>query len=147
MKKLELLAPVGDKERLEAAVYFGADAVYFAGKKFGLRALASNFDENEIKEAVEFCHEHNVKVYITVNILAHNADFTGMVDYLKYLVIFIAISTILNYFVSMVAINNIFILILIAILVVISVNVILVLLFFKTSEFNYFYDKIKKIRH
>ena len=85
MKKLELLAPVGDKERLEAAVYFGADAVYFAGKKFGLRALASNFDENEIKEAVEFCHEHNVKVYITVNILAHNADFTGMVDYLKYL--------------------------------------------------------------
>ena len=69
------------------------------------------------------------------------------IDYLKYLVIFIAISIILNYFVSMVAINNIFILILIAILVVIIVNVILVLLFFKTSEFNYFYDKIKKIRH
>lgn len=69
------------------------------------------------------------------------------IDYLKYLVIFIAISIILNYFVSMIAINNIFILILIAILVVISVNVILVLLFFKTSEFNYFYDKIKKIRH
>jgi len=69
------------------------------------------------------------------------------IDYLKYLVIFTAISIILNYFVSMVAINNIFILILIAILVVISVNVILVLLFFKTSEFNYFYDKIKKIRH
>lgn len=69
------------------------------------------------------------------------------IDYLKYLVIFTAISIILNYFVSMIAINNIFILILIAILVVISVNVILVLLFFKTSEFNYFYDKIKKIRH
>ena len=69
------------------------------------------------------------------------------IDYLKYLVIFIAISIIFNYFVSMIAINNIFILILIAILVVISVNAILVLLFFKTSEFNYFYDKIKKIRH
>lgn len=69
------------------------------------------------------------------------------VDYLKYLVIFTAISIILNYFVSMITINNIFILILIAILVVISVNAILVLLFFKTSEFNYFYDKIKKIRH
>ena len=69
------------------------------------------------------------------------------IDYLKYLVIFIAISIILNYFVSMIAINNIFILILIAILVVIIVNVILILLFFKTSEFNYFYDKIKKIRH
>lgn len=69
------------------------------------------------------------------------------IDYLKYLAIFIAISIILNYFVSMIAINNIFILILIATLVVIIVNVILVLLFFKTSEFNYFYDKIKKIRH
>lgn len=69
------------------------------------------------------------------------------VDYLKYLVIFTAISIIFNYFVSMITINNIFILILIAILVVISVNAILVLLFFKTSEFNYFYDKIKKIRH
>ena len=69
------------------------------------------------------------------------------IDYLKYLVIFIAISIIFNYFVSMITINNIFILILIAILVVISVNAILVLLFFKTSEFNYFYDKIKKIRH
>ncbi len=85
MKKLELLAPVGDRERLEAAVYFGADAVYFAGKKFGLRALASNFDEEEIKVAVEYCHGHNVKVYITVNILAHNSDFVGMIDYLKYL--------------------------------------------------------------
>lgn len=84
-KKLELLAPVGDKERLEAAVYFGADAVYFAGKKFGLRAFASNFDEDEIKDSVKFCHEHNVKVYVTVNILAHQSDFIGLVDYLKHL--------------------------------------------------------------
>lgn len=84
-KKLELLAPVGDRERLEAAVYFGADAVYFAGKKFGLRAFASNFDEDEIKDSVKFCHEHNVKVYVTVNILAHQSDFIGLVDYLKHL--------------------------------------------------------------
>ena len=84
-KKLELLAPVGDKERLEAAVYFGADAVYFAGKKFGLRAFASNFDEDEIKDSVKLCHEHNVKVYVTVNILAHQSDFIGLVDYLKHL--------------------------------------------------------------
>lgn len=84
-KKLELLAPVGDKERLEAAVYFGADAVYFAGKKFGLRAFASNFDEDEIKDSVKFCHEHNVKVYVTVNILAHQSDFIGFVDYLIHL--------------------------------------------------------------
>lgn len=84
-KKLELLAPVGDRERLEAAVYFGADAVYFAGKKFGLRAFASNFDEDEIKDSVKFCHEHNVKVYVTVNILAHQSDFIGLADYLKHL--------------------------------------------------------------
>lgn len=85
MKKLELLAPVGDFERLETAIYFGADAVYFAGKKYGLRAFSTNFDEDEISKAVEYAHTHNVKVYITVNILAHNTDLIGLVDYLKYL--------------------------------------------------------------
>lgn len=85
MKKLELLAPVGDFERLKTAIYFGADAVYFAGKKFGLRAFADNFDEEEIKEAVNYAHERNVKVYITVNILAHNHDFNGLVEYLQFL--------------------------------------------------------------
>jgi len=85
MKKVELLAPAGDKERLETAVYFGADAVYFAGKRYGLRAFSTNFEEDEIKNSVEFCHAHNVKVYITVNILAHNEDLNGLVDYLKYL--------------------------------------------------------------
>ena len=85
MKKIELLAPVGDKERLEAAVHFGADAVYFGGKKFGLRAFASNFEELQIKDAVEYCHARDVKVYVTVNILAHNKDFEGMVEYLKSL--------------------------------------------------------------
>lgn len=85
MKKLELLAPVGDRERLETAVYFGCDAVYFAGKRFGLRAFGNNFEEDEIKDAVTFAHKHNVKVYITVNILAHNTDFVGLLDYLKYL--------------------------------------------------------------
>ena len=85
MKKLEVLAPVGDWERLVTAVHFGADAVYFAGKKFGLRAFAANFDEEEIKKVVTYCHEANVKAYVTVNILAHNADFDGLLDYLKYL--------------------------------------------------------------
>ena len=80
MKKLELLAPVGDFERLETAIYYGADAVYFAGKKFGLRAFSNNFDEQEIIKAVELCHKNNVKVYITVNILAHNEDFNGLID-------------------------------------------------------------------
>lgn len=85
MNKIELLAPVGDKERLIAAIHFGADAVYFAGKRFGLRAFADNFDENEIIESINYAHSYNVKVYITVNILAHNNDFNGLVDYLKFL--------------------------------------------------------------
>lgn len=85
MKKIELLAPAGDRERLEAAIHFGADAVYFAGKKYGLRAFADNFDEDEIKSAIDLCHENNVKAYITVNVLAHNKDFEGLVEYLKYL--------------------------------------------------------------
>ena len=85
MKKIELLAPAGDFERLVTAIHFGADAVYFAGKKFGLRAFASNFDEEEIIKAINYAHKRNVKVYITVNILAHNEDFVGLIDYLKFL--------------------------------------------------------------
>ena len=85
MKKLELLAPVGNYERLEAAINYGADAVYFGGTRFGLRAFANKFDEELMTKAVNFCHENGVKAYITVNILAHNADFEGLVDYLKFL--------------------------------------------------------------
>lgn len=85
MSKLELLSPVGDFERLITAIHFGCDAVYFAGKKFGLRAFSNNFDENEMIKAIKYAHDHNVKVYITVNILAHNSDFSGMVEYLKFL--------------------------------------------------------------
>ena len=85
MKRLELLAPAGDFERLVTAIHFGADAVYFAGKRFGLRAFADNFDEDEIVKAVNYAHEKNVKIYITVNILAHNDDFVGLVNYLKFL--------------------------------------------------------------
>lgn len=85
MRKIELLSPAGDFERLEAAVHFGCNAVYFAGKKYGLRAFSNNFEEEEIAKAVIYCHEHNVKVYITVNILAHNEDFKGLREYLEYL--------------------------------------------------------------
>ncbi|MCI6788408.1 MAG: U32 family peptidase [Mollicutes bacterium] len=85
MNKIELLAPVGDKERLIAAIHFGADAVYFAGKRFGLRAFADNFDENEIIESINYAHSHYVRVYITVNILPHNNDFNGLVEYLQFL--------------------------------------------------------------
>lgn len=85
MSELELLAPVGDFERLVTAIHFGCDAVYFAGKRFGLRAFSNNFDEELMKKAIKYAHDHNVKVYITVNILAHNEDFEGMIDYLKFL--------------------------------------------------------------
>lgn len=85
MDKFELLAPAGDFERLKTAIHFGCNAVYFAGKKYGLRAFSDNFDEKEIIEAINYAHNHNVKAYVTVNILAHNNDFNGLIDYLKFL--------------------------------------------------------------
>ncbi len=81
----EILSPAGNMEKLKTAVYFGADAVYFSGKNFGLRAYANNFTNEEIKEAVEFCHSNKVKAYVTVNIVAHNSDFLNLKDYLIYL--------------------------------------------------------------
>lgn len=85
MKKIELLAPAGTYEKMVTAFKFGADAVYFAGKKFGLRAFAGNFDDKEIETAVNYAHERGKKVYITINILAHENDFDGLEEYLKYL--------------------------------------------------------------
>ena len=85
MKKPELLAPAGTYEKMVTAFRFGADAVYFAGKKFGLRAFAGNFDDKEIETAVEYAHARGKKVYITINILAHENDFDGLEEYVKYL--------------------------------------------------------------
>ncbi len=84
-KKIELLAPAGDLEKLKIAVLYGADAVYLGGTSFSLRAKAKNFDEKEMREGVEFAHAHNVKVYVTCNIFAHNGDFDGMAEYFKFL--------------------------------------------------------------
>ena len=85
MNKIELLAPAGDLEKLKWAIMYGADAVYLGGKKFSLRANATNFTIDEIKEGVKFAHEHNAKVYVTVNILFHEEDMTGLLEYLKEL--------------------------------------------------------------
>ena len=82
----ELLAPAGTFEKMETAFRFGADAVYFAGKKFGLRAFAGNFSDNEIMEATTYAHSIGKKVYITINILAHEGDFIGLKEYLDELV-------------------------------------------------------------
>ena len=79
---LELLAPAGNMEKLKTAFKFGADACYMAGKKFGLRAFSGNFEEDELKEAIDYAHSLNKKVYITVNIVAHNDDFNGLREYL-----------------------------------------------------------------
>ena len=82
---LEILAPAGNMEKLKTAFYYGADACFFAGKKYGLRAFAGNFDDNELVESVNYAHSLGKKAYITLNILAHNKDFEGMKDYILYL--------------------------------------------------------------
>ncbi len=82
----ELLAPAGTFEKMETAFRFGADAVYFAGKKFGLRAFAGNFSDNEIQKATTYAHSLGKKVFITINILAHEEDFDGLKEYLDELV-------------------------------------------------------------
>lgn len=82
---IELLAPAGNYEKMVTAFTYGADAVYMAGKKFGLRAFAGNFDNDEMEKAVEYAHSIGKKVYITLNILAHEGDFEELGDYVKYL--------------------------------------------------------------
>jgi putative protease len=83
MKKPELLAPAGNLEKLKIAFMYGADAVFIGGKKFSLRARASNFEISDIKEACDFAHSLNKKVYVTTNILPHNENIEGLIEYLK----------------------------------------------------------------
>ncbi len=82
---MELLAPAGDINKLKYAVYYGADAIYAAGNNFGLRAKSTNFSRIDLKEAVDFCHKHDCKLYITVNIFAHNSDLEQLPEYLTFL--------------------------------------------------------------
>lgn len=85
MRKLELLAPAGDLEKLKIAVLYGADAVYLGGRQFSLRAGAANFDNDSLLKGIKFAHQHKVKVYVAINIFAHNADLTNLPEYLKFL--------------------------------------------------------------
>lgn len=82
MRKPELLVPASSLEVLKIAVIFGADAVYIGGEAFGLRAKAKNFSHDDMAAGIAFAHEHGVKVYVTVNILAHNYDLEGVREYL-----------------------------------------------------------------
>lgn len=84
MQKIELLSPAGDFERLKLAVKFGADAVYVGGSKFGMRSNPSNFDETQLKEAVDFVHASGKKLYLTCNTLPRNNEIPELPAFLKY---------------------------------------------------------------
>ena len=84
-KKLELLSPAGDMERLKMAVLYGADAVYLAGTDFGMRAFAGNFTPEELPQAVKFAHDHGVKAHVTVNIMPRNDEIAQLPEYLSRL--------------------------------------------------------------
>lgn len=85
MEKVELLAPAGTLERVKYAFLYGADAVYFGGQNYSLRANAKNLSISEINEACIYAHNLNKKVYVTVNIVFHNEDYDGILEYLKEL--------------------------------------------------------------
>ena len=85
MNKIELLAPAGNMQCLKAAVLSGADAVYIAGKLFGARSYADNFSDEELIEAISYCHLRGVKVYVTVNTLISDREIKTVMDYLKML--------------------------------------------------------------
>lgn len=83
MSKVELLAPAGNLEKLKVAITYGADAVYIGGELFSLRAMADNFDRDKMIEGLKFAHDRGKKVYVTVNIFAHNSDLAALPEYIK----------------------------------------------------------------
>ena len=85
MRKLELLSPAGDMERLKMSVLYGADAVYLAGTSFGMRSFAGNFSPEELPEAVKFAHKHGVKCHVTVNTMPRNEEVAQLPTYLEQL--------------------------------------------------------------
>lgn len=85
MKKKELLSPVGNFESLIQAVQNGADAVYLGGKKFGARAFADNFTEEEMIEAIQYCHLYNVKIYVTINTMIYESEIEECINYIRFL--------------------------------------------------------------
>ena len=84
-RKIELLAPAGDMERLEMAVAYGADAVYLAGTTFGMRSFAGNFTPEELKRAVALCHKKGVRVHVTCNTMPRNDEVARLPEWLTYL--------------------------------------------------------------
>ena len=85
MKKIELLAPAGNMNALHAAVMAGCDAVYLGGVNFGARTFAKNFSNDEIIDAVKYCHLYGVKVYVTVNTLIYEKEVDKFLEYIEFL--------------------------------------------------------------
>ncbi|QXW65957.1 U32 family peptidase [Streptobacillus moniliformis] len=85
IKKAELLAPAGNMEKLKAAFHFGADAVYIGGRGFNLRGMSANFTDKQLTEAVEYAHSLGKKVYVTLNIFAHNQEVNYIPKFIKFL--------------------------------------------------------------
>ncbi|PTX16982.1 putative protease [Halanaerobium congolense] len=83
MNKIELLAPAGSLEKLKTSILFGADAVYCGGLNFGLRAGADNFSVEELKEGIEFAHQRDKKVYMTLNMIPHNKELAQLPEYIE----------------------------------------------------------------
>ena len=83
MKKVELLAPAGDLEKFKTAIQYGADAVYLAGDKLGLRTASKNLSLDDIKEATKLAHSLDKKVYLTLNVISHNKDLEGVDEYIQ----------------------------------------------------------------
>ncbi|MDR2880147.1 MAG: U32 family peptidase, partial [Fusobacteriales bacterium] len=84
-RKIELLAPAGNLEKLQSAFHFGADACYIGGNAFNLRGMSANFKNPELEEAVKFAHNINKKIYITLNIFAHNKEIDHLPEFIKFL--------------------------------------------------------------
>ena len=89
MKKPELLAPAGDLIKLKTAIDYGADAVYIGGKAFSLRVASNNFSYEDMKEGISYAHKRGKKVYVAINIIAHNKDFENLKDKESFRYIFI----------------------------------------------------------
>ena len=84
-KKIELLAPAGDINKMKTAIFYGADAIYLGGENFGLRKASKNFSNEELEETVKYAHERDVKIYVTMNIVAHEYHLNGLDEYIKFL--------------------------------------------------------------
>lgn len=85
MKKVELLSPAGNFDALKMAVQNGCDAVYVGGKKFGARAFSNNFDNEELVEAINYCHLYGVKIYITINTIVYDSEVEEFLKYIEFI--------------------------------------------------------------